>query len=181
MFRAFCRFWFRFRGWGFEGSLPDLKQYLVVVGPHTSSWDFIYGVAARDILKTDIKFIGKRELFKFPFKKFFLKLGGYPVNRRQKEKAVETIARLFAENERFILALSPEGTRGKVEELRSGFYHIARLAGIPYVLVGMDYGHKKIVISEPSKPAGQLEVDLDRVRQFLSDITGKNPHLGVLR
>lgn len=180
MFKAFCRLCFRLRGWGFHGALPLLKQYIVLVGPHTSSWDFIYGVAARDILKADIKFIGKRELFKFPFKKFFLRLGGYPVNRKKNENTVDMICDLFVRNESFILALSPEGTRSKVAELRSGFYHIARQAEVPYVLVGMDYKMRRFIIEEPVTPGPEAAEELSKVHAFFEGVTGKNPELGIL-
>ena len=179
MFSAFCRFCFWIRGWSFSGELPDLTQYLILVGPHTSSWDFIYGVAARNKLKADIKFIGKKELFKFPLKKFFLRLGGYPVGRKKNENSVTMITRLFDEHECFILSLSPEGTRGKVAELRSGYYYIGRSAGLPCVMVGMDYRERKIVISPPYELGEHLEEEMERLRSFYTDIQGKNPHLGI--
>jgi len=179
MFVAFCRLCFRLRKWSFRGNLPEIPQYLILVGPHTSGWDFIYGVAARDILKTDIKFIGKKELFKFPLKKFFLKLGGYPVNRQKNENAVEAVTRLFSENPRFILAISPEGTRGKVKELRTGFYHISRAAQVPCVLVGMDYKTRQFVISPPYYPGENLNEEMLKIRLFFSDVQGKNPALGI--
>lgn len=179
MFIAFCRFCFWIRSWSFSGELPDLKQYLVLVGPHTSNWDFIYGVAARDKLKTDIKFIGKKELFKFPLKKFFLRLGGYPVDRRKHENSVTMITRLFDEHERFILALSPEGTRSKVAELRSGYYYIGRTTGLQCVMVGMDYKHRKIVISPPYQLGEHVDEEMSRLRTFFADIQGKNPKLGI--
>lgn len=180
MFKLFCRLWFRLGGWGFDGQLPDREKYIIVVGPHTSNWDFICGVAARSILKTDIKFIGKRELFKFPFKNFFLNLGGYPVNRQANENAVEMMARFFGENERFILTISPEGTRSRVSTLRTGFYHVARSADVPYVLVGMDYKRKKIVIAPPREAGERVADEVDRVRRFFAQITAKNPELAML-
>jgi len=179
MFIAFCRLCFWLRGWKVLRPLPDLKQYIIVAGPHTSNWDFIYGIAARDLLKADIRFLGKQELFKFPFKRFFLSLGGYPVNRSKNDNVVESTARLFAENEQFILALSPEGTRRRADKLRTGFYHIARLAKVPYVLVGIDYAKRQFIFSEPIVPTAQIEVEIERVSEFFRSITGKYPELGI--
>jgi len=179
MFIAFCRFCFWLRGWKVVNALPKINKYIIVAGPHTSNWDFIYGVAARDILKADIKFLGKHQLFKFPFKRFFLSMGGYPVNRAINENAVESTARLFAQNERFIVALSPEGTRKKVDKLRTGFYHIARMAQVPYVLVGFDYGRREIRIGEPINPSENWELELERITAFFRDIKGKHPELGI--
>lgn len=179
MFVAFCTWWFRLRKWDFEGRLPDIPKYVIVVGPHTSNWDFIFGVAARNILKTDIRFIGKAELFKFPFKNFFLSLGGIPVNRKERANAVATIAEYFGKSDQFILALSPEGTRSKVDSLRSGYYHIARNAGVPRVFVGIDYSRRRFVIGEPNKPAADWEKEEEEARGFFSDIQGKIPERGM--
>lgn len=181
MFSAFCRMYFRLNGWEIQGQLPDLNKYLVLVGPHTSSWDFVLGIASRTILKTDIKFIGKSELFKFPFKNFFLSLGGIPVNRKKNERMVEAIARNFSEKQEFILAISPEGTRSKVSELRTGFYHIASLANVPYTMVGFDYGTRRVVISEAVEIDAAVENDCEKLVSFYSQITGKNPALGIGR
>jgi 1-acyl-sn-glycerol-3-phosphate acyltransferase len=179
MFVAFCTWWFRLKNWGFEGSLPEIPKYVIVVAPHTSNWDFIYGVAARNILKTDIKFIGKAELFKFPFKNFFLSLGGIPVNRKQRANAVAAIADYFNKSEQFILALSPEGTRSKVDSLRSGYYHIARSAGVPRVFVGIDYRTRRFVISAPAEPAADWGKEEEDARSFFADIQGKIPNRGL--
>ncbi len=179
MFVAFCRWVFRRNGWKVTGQLPDLPKYIVLVGPHTSSWDFIYGVAARDYVQTDIRFLGKKELFKFPFKNFFLSLGGFPVNRQANEKAVDATIRIFKEMPEFRLALSPEGTRGKVSSLRSGFYHIARGVNIPYVLVGLNYATRTVEITEAKMATGTWEEESDFVVRFFRNIKGKNPELGI--
>ena len=46
---------------------PYLKKFIMVVAPHTSSWDVYMVFAFRSVLKLNyIKFIGKQELFKPP-------------------------------------------------------------------------------------------------------------------
>jgi 1-acyl-sn-glycerol-3-phosphate acyltransferase len=108
-----------------------------------------------------------------------LSLGGYPVNRTRNDNVVESTARLFAENEQFILALSPEGTRRRADKLRTGFYHIARLAKVPYVLVGIDYAKRQFIFSEPIVPTAQIEIEIERVSEFFRSVTGKYPELGI--
>ena len=53
-------------GWKAVSTVPpDLKKFIMVVAPHTSSWDVYMGFAFRSILKLNyVKFIGKQELFK---------------------------------------------------------------------------------------------------------------------
>src|SRR3989338_3386439 len=34
-------------GWRIEGAMPNLPQFVIIVAPHTSNWDFVIGVAAK--------------------------------------------------------------------------------------------------------------------------------------
>ncbi len=67
--------------WKIVGSMPDEKKYIIVVAPHTSNYDFMVGLAVRSILGFKASYLGKKELFRFPFGWLFRKLGGYPVDR----------------------------------------------------------------------------------------------------
>jgi len=129
-------FWktvFRLSGWRLRDVYPKgIEKAVLIVAPHTSSWDFPLGLAARGFL--DLKhthYLGKEELFKGPFGWLFRATGGYPINRFNKEKMVDQVVTLFQNHDQFILALSPEGTRKKVDRLRTGFYHIAKKQGFP--------------------------------------------------
>lgn len=171
----------RATGWTIEGSFPyHLKKCVVIVGPHTSAWDFVIGLAFRSKLHLKhVKFLGKDSLFKGPFGFFFRGLGGVPVDRSNKQNMVDQVVNLFATHDNFVLALSPEGTRKKVERLRSGFYHIAKKAGVPIVMVGMDFTNKKGIISEPFWPSGDEAADFQHIYQFFAPIRGKIPDQGL--
>ena len=73
------------------------------------------------------------------------------------------------------LGLSPEGTRKRVDKLRTGFYHIAKKAGVPIVPVGFDYENKRVVIGEAFFPGDDEAADLKKIIAFFADIKGKNP------
>jgi 1-acyl-sn-glycerol-3-phosphate acyltransferase len=168
-------------GWRITGQFPpDLKKYIVAVAPHTSNWDFVIGVMARSIVRMEhAKFLGKDSLFKPPFGWFFKWLGGYPVNRSQSHDVVHQVVDIFNAHDEFILALAPEGTRKKVDKLRTGFYYIAKGAQVPIVPVGFDFSHKEIVIGEPMYPTDNFEKDINSLLAFYRKMKGKNPELGL--
>jgi 1-acyl-sn-glycerol-3-phosphate acyltransferase len=168
-------------GWGADGSFPPgLKKYIVAVAPHTSNWDFVIGVMARSILHLrGAKFLGKSQLFKPPYGWLFRWLGGYPVDRTSAHDMVHQVAEIFQAHEKFILAIAPEGTRKKVDRLKSGFYYIAKQTGVPIIPCGFDYKRKKVVVGSPFYPTESLENDMKILTQFYSNITGKNPELGI--
>ena len=158
----------------------DIKKFVVAVAPHTSNWDFLVGVAARSILRIQkAQFLGKSQLFKPPFGWFFRMVGGHPVERSSSQDTVEQVVKIFNKHEAFVLAMAPEGTRKKVEKLRTGFYYIARGAHIPIIPVGFDFRLKEVVVSQPLYPSDDMEGDMEKILSFYRTITGRNPELGL--
>ena len=176
----FWKLYFKLTGWKLrEPFPPSLPQAVLAVGPHTSWQDFIIGVATRSLMRIGpIYFLGKKELFDGPFGWMFRALDGKPVDRFSNKGMVEQVAELFSKDPNFKIALAPEGTRKKVDKLRSGFYHIAEKAGVPIVLVGFDFKTKQVCFSEPLYPSNE-EQDMKTILGFFAGITGKYPEKGL--
>ncbi|GHN01372.1 acyltransferase [Cytophagales bacterium WSM2-2] len=172
---------FKLTGWKIAGSFRyDIKKYIIAVAPHTSNWDFVVGVMARSILRLQrAKFLGKSQLFKAPYGWFFRWLGGYPVDRNTSHDLVHQVVDIFNCHNEFVLAIAPEGTRKKVTKLKTGFYYIARQAGVPIVPCGFDFKKKEVVIGQPFYPGSDVENDLRFLVQFYSNVKGRNPELGI--
>jgi 1-acyl-sn-glycerol-3-phosphate acyltransferase len=181
MLRPVYLFFFKLLGWKINGHFPPgLDKYIVAVAPHTSNWDFLAGVAVRSILRMqNARFLGKSSLFKPPLGWLFSALGGYPVYRDKNSDVVEQAAGIFKKEDHFILAIAPEGTRKKVDKLRTGFYYIAKKAGVPIIPCGFDYKKKEVLIGEPFYPSDDVRKDIASLTSFYSKITGKNPELGI--
>jgi 1-acyl-sn-glycerol-3-phosphate acyltransferase len=174
--------WLFYRlGWTLNGSMPtQYKKYVIAVAPHTSGWDFPVGVMARSALKIyKARYLGKSQLFKPPFGWFFRMTGGTPVDRSSSHDVVEQVVQMFNKHDEFILALAPEGTRQKVNKLRTGFYYIAKGAGVPIVPVGFDFEKKQIVIGAPLFPSDNFDQDMATLMSFYRSIKGKIPELGL--
>lgn len=139
MIRLISKFFFiNLWGWRITGKVPDDKKIVAIVAPHTSWHDLFVGIFTRSILKMEkrIKFLGKQELFKTPLIGWTLRqLGGYPVVRDKQLNSVDSVVKIFEKNENFFLTLAPEGTRAKVDKLKTGFYYIALKAKVPILLV----------------------------------------------
>lgn len=181
MFRVILKFLWKLSGWKISGSFPfHVHKMVIVVGPHTSAWDFIVGVAVRALLPiANGCFLGKKELFQGPFGWFFRKMGGIPVDRFSKQGMVEQVIEQFKQQDQLRLALSPEGTRKQVHALRTGFYHIAKGAGVPLLLAGLDFKTKTILFSELMELTDNEKEDMKKIIQFFRPIEGKHPDLGM--
>lgn len=163
-------------GWKVVNNFPqDLKKYVVIAAPHTSWQDFPIGVLARNCTGIKINFIGKDSLFKGPFGFIFKSLGGTPVDRSKSNNLVDAIVKIFNSKNEFRLALSPEGTRKKVEKWKTGFYYIAKGANVPIVMATLDFGRKQVLISEPYYPTDNKEKDFEYFHSFYENVKGKKP------
>jgi 1-acyl-sn-glycerol-3-phosphate acyltransferase len=179
---VFWRMYLKIAGWDTTVQFPyhDLKKYIIIVGPHTSNWDFIIGLAYRSMLRlTYSRFLGKKELFTPPFGFFFRWLGGIPVDRHNKNHMVDDVVNQFGKREHLVVALSPEGTRTRVERLRTGFYFIALRAQVPIVMVGLDWKYRTIRLGAPFIPRDQAE-DFAHILNFYSTIEGRYPENGLM-
>lgn len=181
--RKLSKWILKWLGWKIEGSYPSVKEVpkaMVIVVPHTSNWDFPLGLLVRSAIGADIKFVGKSSLFKPPFGWLFRALGGYPVDRSKKSNYVQTMVNLFNQQKTFHVVMAPEGTRSKVDRLKTGFYYIALGAGIPIIMCRFDYGNRMVAFREPFYPSGNLEQDFDHIYAYFKNIKGKHPEKGFL-
>jgi 1-acyl-sn-glycerol-3-phosphate acyltransferase len=163
-------------GWKIKGSFDQsIKKSVVIVVPHTSWHDFYIGAFARKILKTEINYVGKKELFQPPFGWYFKWMGGVPLDRTPGQNKVEAIAEIFRKKEEFRLAIAPEGTRKKVSKWKTGFYYIALAADVPIICVAFDYSTKTVTINEPFYPTGNIDSDIKKLRSYYKGVVGKKP------
>jgi 1-acyl-sn-glycerol-3-phosphate acyltransferase len=179
--RLFWKWWWNWNHWKLDGEWPSgLTRAIIIVGPHTSAWDVVTGMAARSIIPIPhAHYLGKKELFDGPFGWFFKATGGVPVDRNSKNNLVDQVVQEFARRKHFVLALSPEGTRKKVERLKTGFWHIAKLAGVPIVMAGMDFSKRELKLSKPFYPGESPEADFPKIVEFFAPIKGRHPELGM--
>jgi 1-acyl-sn-glycerol-3-phosphate acyltransferase len=173
--------WFKLKGWKIKGAFPhEVPKMVIAVAPHTSAWDVVVGLSARHLIPIrQAYFLGKKELFDGPFGWFFRAIGGTPVDRFSSQGMVQQVAEKFKQHEYFRLAMSPEGTRKKVDRLRTGFYHIAKEANVPILLSGFDFKRREIVLGGLLYPSGDEAADFKKIISFFAAFEGKNPESGL--
>lgn len=164
--------WLRLSGWRLVGEPPALKKYVLIAAPHTSNWDF--PLMLQVVLKfgLDVHWMGKHSLFPFPFGGFMRWLGGIPINRSAAHQTVEQVAAAFQRSEELILVITPEGTRGKVNRWKAGFYHIAQRVDIPIQLAFVDAATRTVGFGPLFQPTGDFEADLAEIRAFYQGKVG---------
>jgi len=181
MFSYLSRFLLKVLGWKITGLFPEeVKKLIVVVVPHTSNWDFPLGILVRNSIKKDIKFLAKSSLFKPAYGWLFKALGGYPVDRSRSTNTVDAVKEIFDRHEVFRIAIAPEGTRKKVDRLKTGFYYMALAAEVPILLTKFDYKNKEVNFGLLYYPTGDKDRDFEVIHNFFQGTQGKRPERSFL-
>ena len=156
-------------GWTVETTIDLPEKCVICVAPHTSNWDFILGeLYIRSIGKT-AKLLMKKEWFFWPLGSFMRRIGGIPVERSKKTSLTDQLAEAAEKAETFRLAVTPEGTRSRVETWKRGFYYIALKAKLPILLYAIDFGHKRIVCTKQIIPSGDVEADMGEILRYYAE------------
>lgn len=174
-------FWvLKYFGWKIDQSTPEnVKKAVVVMGPHTSNWDFIIGKMVFSYYKVNGKFLIKKELFFPPFGWLLKALGGIPVDRKRKNNITQLAVELFDAHEKCYLVFTPEGTRSYNPNWKKGFYYIAQQAKVPIYIGYIDYKNKTGGFHSLFQPTGDIEADIKYLKSVLSQYTGRVPENGI--
>jgi len=161
-------------GWTSIGSKVPIPKYVLIGAPHTSNWDFPLMLMVVLELRLQLFWLGKHTLFPFPFSGFVKWLGGIPINRTKSHNVVYEIVDQFKNNDNFVVLVPPEGTRHKVSEWKTGFYHIANNAKVPILMGYVDAENKEAGFADFFYPTGDLENDMKEIRGFYAGKKGLN-------
>ena len=173
--RLIGRVYLRLFGWRVMGALPASPRMVVVAAPHTSNWDLPFMLATAYALGVKPSWLGKRELFRGPFGWMMRRLGGIPIDRRAPQGFVREAVDRFAEVEELFLVIPPSGTRARADHWKSGFYYVARGAGVPIVCAYLDYAERVAGIGLVLAPSASVRADMDCIRAFYASKRGKYP------
>lgn len=165
----------RLFGWRVEGRFPSLPKAVLIAAPHTSNWDFPFMLACAYVLDLRPMWLGKQQMFRWPFGGLMRWLGGLPVDRSRSDDLVRQAVERFAAAPSLLLLVPPAGTRSMAPHWKSGFYHIASGAGVPIVCTFLDYRHRVGGIGCTVIPSGDLGADMGLIRAFYAGVTAKYP------
>ena len=161
--------------WKTVGQVP--QSGILVGAPHTSNWDWVAMLFLLWSEDVSPRVLIKRELFKGPLGWLLKVNGGIPVDRDNAEKVVSELAAHAARDESFVIVLAAEGTRGKGDYWKSGFYRLSRETGLPISLGFMDGPRRTMGFGPTLTLTGNVGADMDIIRSFYSDKPGIRPDL----
>ncbi|APX62285.1 1-acyl-sn-glycerol-3-phosphate acyltransferase [Acinetobacter schindleri] len=169
-------------GWETDNHWPEnLSQCVMIAAPHTSNWDALYARLALKALGVNVRLTIKDSYMKFPLGPFVRAMGGIGIDRRPKQAGeprlsmVQVMTDLFKHHPELVMLVTPEGTRARQEQWKTGFYYVAVNAGVPIALAYMDYEQKKAGVGKIIHPTGNFEEDMAEIMDFYAGIQAKFP------
>ncbi len=167
---------YKIAGWKATGGVPEgLTKAVFIIAPHTSNLDFYIGRMYCWIKNIRIKVVIKQEAFFWPFGALLKKVGGLPIDRSKSTNKVDQVVEMFNETDSMFFALTPEGTRKRVDKWKRGFYFIALKAKVPILLSYIDYEKKEAGVGPPFYPTGDFEKDFKEIENFYRGRKAKYP------
>ncbi len=166
----------RLMGWKVSVSVPNIPQCIICVAPHTSNEDFILCELAIRSVGRRSGFLMKKSWFFWPLGPIFRAMGGIPVDRSHGSPSlVAALVERFRTTSRLVVAITPEGTRSRNPDWRTGFLRIATEAHVSIMLAVVDFKTKHIFMHEQFYPTGDIAADMRAIKKYYAPYQGKHP------
>jgi 1-acyl-sn-glycerol-3-phosphate acyltransferase len=179
--RLSSRFWpwfsrgvLRLCGWRLVGELPDVPKLILIGAPHSSYWDGLWGLLMKIAAGIEVNIMIKREVLDGPLGIILRPIGMIPINRKAALNVVGQMVERFRQRERMWLGITPEGTRKKVKEWKSGFLRIAHEADVPIQTIFIDYPTKTFTLGPVVRATGDHDADMAKIRALFAPYRGKH-------
>jgi 1-acyl-sn-glycerol-3-phosphate acyltransferase len=165
--------------WNLSTQPAPSRPTVLIGAPHTSNWDFALMLAIAWRLGIDIRWMGKKSLFRGWRGPLMRALGGIAVDREDPSRTVAEVVARVRTGDGFGLVITPDGTRSGHTHWKSGFYRIARETGLPVTLGYVDRSTMTSGLGPTFELSGDVGADMDRIRAFYADKAGLRPHRRV--
>ncbi|WP_206483941.1 1-acyl-sn-glycerol-3-phosphate acyltransferase [Thalassotalea sp. G2M2-11] len=168
--------WFKIAGWQVTKTTPK-GAGVAIAAPHTSNWDFVYALGAAIIQDVKIYFSIKDSWCKKPvIGRLMMWLGAMPIDRSSKGQGQVDVIKQFVsrhKSAKVFFLFTPEGTRGKAQKWKTGFYHVAQGCGIPIFLAKVDYLLKEAGVFHSYQLTDNKDDDISAMQASYKRVAGK--------
>lgn len=162
-------------GWRVAGPPPDVPKAVIIGGPHTSNWDGVFTLAAMVLLHLDARVMIKDSAFRGPLGWLLRWLGAMPIDRNSAKDVVQQTVDQFVGNDRMVIIVAPEGTRDGASQWKSGFWRIAKAAGVPIIVATADYRKKEIAFPALVMPGDDMAADMATILECYRGVEPRHP------
>jgi len=172
--------WFKLTGWKPINGVHE-GAGVTIAAPHTSNWDVVYAMGAAILLDIKIYFSIKESWCRIPvIGRLMMWMGAIPINRDSGSQGqIDKIKRFVDKHKkrRVFFLFTPEGTRGKVDQWKTGFYHLAKGTHLPIFLAKVDFRTKESGVFHTYHLTDNKAEDIRSIQESYKKVQGKFPAL----
>jgi len=155
--------------------LNDLPSRLIIIGSHTSIYDFIIGTlfyyaylherySTYVLMKKDFEKITRPFLYFFD-SKFKLICVDKSKCKEEGSGITKELKESLKDKDNYVIFIAPEGTRKCVENIRTGYWIISKSLNASIAYLGIDFSSKDIILEDPRL---QFESFHDEKTEFIN-------------
>ena len=169
-------------GWSYDIKImKNIEKCVLIVAPHTSAWDLVFGKSVFEQEHVPVKFAIKKEAFFFPMNLFLRFIGGVPIDRypdksKQRISLVDAMVNTIHKEKKICMVITPEGSRSTRKQWRTGFYYVALKANVPIALGYLDFKKKDAIIDTILHPGGDIDKDMQFIMNYYRDKMSLGKH-----
>ncbi|MCO4761721.1 MAG: 1-acyl-sn-glycerol-3-phosphate acyltransferase [Myxococcales bacterium] len=155
---------YRLRGWTFE-PLPDdwQSRQVIIAFPHAEWLDTAMAFGGFAMVRQKGHVLVKKEAFTKTNTWLLNRIGAIAVDRKAKGGVVGQMIEEFAKRDVFQLSIVPQGTRRNDASVKTGFWYIAKGAGVPVVCWYFDHNSKRTRWVGRLIPGDDIAADLQEI------------------
>ena len=168
-------FYYKLLGWKTKVSVPDYDKLYYLCRTAYHQLGFVHRQTVYGSYRSRNRFYDEKRLVLLASRPIFRWMEGIPVDRSRKTSLVDQMIKIAKSSQKFHLAITPEGTRKANPNWKKGFYYIAQGAGLPIILVAIDYEKKCITAEKVIHPSGDLDKDMREIKLYYKNFKGKYP------
>ena len=173
---------FNLLGWKITRSYNAYFQYRkgrhIIVYTHTSIYDAIIGYLVCVIYDIPMVGVGKKELAEIPIFGWFLKqMNMIFIDRKKNTNTAKYISDELDKYKNFVFVIAPEGTRSKVNDIKSGFYHIGINTRSHLHLAKINYSDQTISVDELASDVFLQTQEYDKIKSIvIEEMKNEKPY-----
>lgn len=175
MLQWIAKKWLDLLGWKTTFTQPPTEHGIYIVYPHTSNWDFLYGILWKFAVGAQPRWVAKDTLFRPPLGWLMRKLGGIGIKRSGNLDVTTSLKNAMLNEQNCWLCIAIEGTRKHKPYIHMGYYHIARAANVPLGIAIIDYATKTAGVSTYRMAKDSVEEELAQLALDFKDVGARFP------
>ncbi|MBU1430468.1 1-acyl-sn-glycerol-3-phosphate acyltransferase [Myxococcota bacterium] len=163
-------------GWSYEPPPAYWAPRQVVIAyPHTSLYDAVLAFSLFQIIDKRAATLIKAEAFRSPIGWLLRRFGALPITRDRQAGGVARLVEEINARDEVALCVMPEGTRRRVAHIKSGFWHIAKAAGVQIVCTYVDPHRKHIGWIGALRPSDDMAADMYAIQAMYASVGATLP------